>query len=72
MNKKAVTIMFIAFTVIQFLIGCRIFEFADESKKAIFVTFEGMAAYAASKDSIQQIQEQLNRIEHKLDKVMGY
>ena len=61
MNKKAITTMFIAFTVIQFLIGCR-----------IFVTFEGMAAYAASKDSIQQIQEQLNRIEHKLDKVMGY
>lgn len=61
MDKKAVTIMFIAFTVIQFLISCR-----------IFVTFEGMTAYAAPKDAIQQIQEQLNRIEHKLDKVMGY
>lgn len=61
MDKKAVMVMIIAFAVIQFLISCR-----------IFVTFEGMAAYAAPKDSIQQIQEQLNRIEHKLDKVMGY
>mgnify|MGYP003306951498 CR=1 FL=1 len=61
MDRKAVTTMIVAFAVIQFLISCR-----------IFVTFEGMAAYAASKDSIQQIQEQLNRIEHKLDKVMGY
>lgn len=61
MDRKAVLVMVTAFAVIQFLISCR-----------IFVTFEGMAAYAASKDSIQQIQEQLNRIEHKLDKVMGY
>ena len=61
MDKKAVTIMVIAFAVIQFLISCR-----------IFVTFEGMAAYAAPKDAIQHMQEQLNRIEHKLDKVMGY
>ena len=61
MDKKAIAIMLTAFTVIQFLISCR-----------IFVTFEGMAAYAAPKDAIQQIQEQLNRIEHKLDKVMGY
>lgn len=61
MDKKAVAIMCIAFTVIQFLIGCR-----------IFVTFEGMAAYAAPKDAIEQMQAQLNRIEHKLDRVMGY
>ena len=46
MDKKAIAIMLTAFTVIQFLISCR-----------IFVTFEGMAAYAAPKDAIQQIQE---------------
>ena len=61
MDKKAVTIMIIAFAVIQFLISCR-----------IFVTFEGMTAYAAPKNAIEQIQAQLNRIEQKLDKVMGY
>ena len=61
MDKKAVMVLIIAFAVIQFLISCR-----------IFVTFEGMTAYAAPKDAISQIQEQLNRIEHKLDKVMGY
>ena len=61
MDKKAVLVMITAFAVIQFLISCR-----------IFVTFEGMAAYAAPKDAIEQMQAQLNRIEHKLDKVMGY
>ena len=61
MDKKAVMVMIVAFAVIQFLISCR-----------IFVTFEGMAAYAAPKDAITQMQAQLTRIEQKIDKVMGY
>lgn len=61
MNKKTAAALFIGFMVIQFLISCR-----------IFVTFESMAAYAASKDSIMQIEEQLNRIEGKIDKLMGF
>lgn len=61
MDKKTLIVYGIIFMVVQFLIS-----------SGIFVTYQGMTAYAASKDSIQQIQEQLNRIEHKLDKVMGY
>lgn len=38
----------------------------------IFVTFTDMATYAASKDSMQMIIERLDRIEHKLDKMVGY
>lgn len=38
----------------------------------IFVTFTDMAAYAVSKDSMQMIIERLDRIEHKLDKMVGY
>lgn len=38
----------------------------------IFVTFTDMTAYAASKDSMQMIIERLDRIEHKIDKVVGY
>ena len=38
----------------------------------IFVTFPQMTAYAAPKDAIAQMTEQLNRIERKIDKVMGY
>lgn len=39
----------------------------------LFVTFSDMAAYAAPKDSTNQLQEQLNRIEHKIDKlILGY
>lgn len=61
MNKKALITYGLVLVVIQTLLSC-----------GIFVTFPQMTAYAASKDSIQQISEQLNRIEHKLDKVMGY
>lgn len=51
----------IVFVVIQMLLSCN-----------IFVTFAQMAAYAAPKDALEQITIQLNRIENKLDKVMGY
>jgi hypothetical protein len=61
MNKKTLITYGLVLVVIQTLLSC-----------GIFVTFPQMTAYAASKDSIQQISEQLNRIEHKLDKVMGY
>lgn len=46
---------------IQLLVGLR-----------VFVTFTDMAAYAASKDSMHLIIERLDRIEHKLDKMVGY
>lgn len=60
MDKKALTALIIALLVIEFLVSCH-----------IFITFEEMAAYAAPKDSLQLIEEQLNRIESKIDKIMG-
>lgn len=39
----------------------------------IFVTFPQMEAYAASKDSFEQVVTHLENIEKKLDKlIMGY
>lgn len=61
MNKKQLASYGLIIVIIQTLISC-----------GIFVTFPQMTAYAASKDSIEQVREQLNRIEHKLDRVMGY
>ena len=62
MNKDNVRGLFIAgvvWTVIQSLISC-----------GIFITFKDMAAYAAPKDSITVIENQLNRIEEKVDKLI--
>lgn len=61
MNKKQLASYGLVLVVIQTLVSC-----------GIFVTFPQMTAYAASKDSIEQVREQLTRIEHKIDKVMGY
>lgn len=61
MNKKTLFIYGLALIVIQMLMGLK-----------IFVTFTDMVAYAASKDSMQMVIERLDRIEHKLDKVIGY
>lgn len=61
MNKKQLATYGLAFIIIQTIISC-----------GIFVTFPQMTAYAASKDSIEAIQQQLTRIEHKVDKIMGY
>ena len=61
MDKKAVWIYGIAFLIINLVMSLK-----------IFVTFSDMAAYAASKDSLQLIMERLDRIEHKLDKMAGY
>ena len=62
MDYKKILIYAIAFLVIQFLISSH-----------IFVTFNEMASYAASKDNLTQVMEQLNRIEHKIDKIiLGY
>lgn len=39
----------------------------------IFVTYPSMTAYAAPKDSIEQIIDRLTSIEQKIDKlIMGY
>ena len=62
MNKDNVRGLFIAgvvWTVIQSLISC-----------GIFITFQDMVAYAAPKDSIITIENQLNRIEEKVDKLI--
>ena len=61
LDKKTLWVYGIVVVVIQTLLSCN-----------IFVTFSQMAAYAAPKDALEQITIQLNRIEHKLDKVMGY
>lgn len=61
MNKRTLIGYGIVLMVIQMLMGLK-----------IFVTFSDMAAYAASKDSMQMVIERLDRIEHKLDKVIGY
>jgi hypothetical protein len=62
MNKgdiKPLILAGIVWTVIQSLISC-----------GIFITFKDMAAYAAPKDSIAVIENQLNRIEEKVDKLI--
>lgn len=61
MDKKTLIGYGLVLVVIQMLMGLK-----------IFVTFTDMAAYAASKDSMQMVLERLDRIEHKLDKVIGY
>lgn len=61
MDKRTLAIYGIVFLVLQFILNC-----------GIFVRFSDMEAYAASKDSMVQITEQLTRIEQKIDKVMGY
>lgn len=61
MDKKVIWIYGLAFLIINLVMGLK-----------IFVTFSDMAAYAASKDSLQLIMERLDRIEHKLDKMAGY
>ena len=61
MDKKTLIGYGLVLLVIQMLMSLK-----------IFVTFTDMAAYAASKDSMQMIIERLDRIEHKLDKMAGY
>lgn len=61
MNKKTLIIYGLILVVVQGFISL-----------GVFVTFPQMAAYAAPKDSIVQIEQQLNRIEEKIDKLMGY
>lgn len=62
MEVRKLLISGIVFLVVQFLITAH-----------IFVTFPEMSAYAASKDSIEQVINRLERIEHKLDKIiLGY
>ena len=61
MDKKTLLSYGFVFFIIQALLSF-----------GIFVTFPQMTAYAAPKDAIAQITEQLNRIERKIDKVMGY
>lgn len=61
MNKKQITLYGIIFIIIQSIISC-----------GIFVTFPQMTSYAAPKDSILQIEQQLTRIEQKIDKLMGF
>lgn len=61
MNKKTLIFYGLVLVIIQILMNLK-----------IFVTFTDMAAYAASKDSMQMIIERLDRIEHKIDKVVGY
>lgn len=58
-NKKLIT-MGIAWLVIQTIISC-----------GIFVTFPQMASYAVSKDSFSIIEKQLQRIEEKVDMILG-
>lgn len=61
MNGKLI-IFGIAFVVLQALISSR-----------VFVTYAEMTNYAASKDAMKQVSEQLARIENKLDKlILGY
>ena len=61
MNGKLI-IFGIAFVIVQLLANLH-----------LFVTFSDMQAYAAPKETIQQLQDQLNRIEHKIDKlILGY
>ena len=62
MDMKKLAIYGIAFIIAEILVSAH-----------FFVTFAEMTAYAAPKDSVAQVQEQLNRIEHKIDKlILGY
>lgn len=61
MDKKQLVVFGLAMVVIQSIISC-----------GIFVTYPQMTAYAADKDDITVIHNQLQRIETKLDKLMGY
>ncbi len=62
MEAKRLIIFGIVFMVIQFLLSTH-----------LFVTFSEMTAYAASKATVEQIFDQLNRIEQKVDKlILGY
>lgn len=61
MDKKTLLVYGLVFAVIQAVLNL-----------GVFVTFPQMTAYAASKESIMQIEEQLNRIESKIDKIMGF
>lgn len=56
MTYSKLIVFGIVFLVVQFLLTAH-----------IFVTFPEMAAYAATKSSIEQVYEQLNRIEKKID-----
>lgn len=59
MDKKTLIIYGIVFMVMQFLIS-----------SGIFVTYQGMTAYAAPKEDITDITQHLIRIESKLDKLI--
>ena len=61
MDKKAIWLYGLAFLIINLVMSLK-----------IFVTFSDMAAYAASKDAMSLVIERLDRIEHKLDRVIGY
>lgn len=62
MEIKKLTILGLILLVVQFLISTH-----------LFVTFSEMTAYAASKSTVEQIFDQLNRIEQKVDKlILGY
>ena len=59
MDKKTLIVYGIVFMVVQFLI-C----------SGIFVTYQGMTAYAAAKEDITEITQHLSRIENKIDKLI--
>lgn len=61
MEKKHFIIYGLVYLVTQTLIST-----------GIFVTFPQMTAYAAPKETLKAIYENLQRIEMKLDKMMGY
>lgn len=62
MNKKTLFVYGFVVVIIQTLLSL-----------GVFVTFPQMTAYAAPKDSIIQIEKQLQRIEEKIDKlILGY
>ncbi|MCD7779987.1 MAG: hypothetical protein LUH05_04875 [Candidatus Gastranaerophilales bacterium] len=62
MDYKKLIVAGLVFITVQFLISAH-----------IFVTFSEMAAYAASKDNLVQLVNQLDRIEKKIDKIiLGY
>ena len=62
MDKKTLLLYGFVFVIVQSLISL-----------GVFVTFPQMTAYAASKDSIIQIEQQLQRIEGKIDRlILGY
>lgn len=61
MDKKRLVSYGLILVIIQTILGLK-----------IFVTFSDLTAYAVSKDSMGMITERLDRIEHKLDKLIGY